>query len=165
MRQGSLLYAFECRIFRQKRACMLTTYIKMDVKQLKTLIQDAGFEIYRTKDDTLMLAERVRVHLMDSGINVSTSGRIEFVVRAQRSDHPERSPVDQFAALEDRTGSLAMNRGYDLVSSSEVDVRDNHDSARLLDVWYELRFGRDVEASSIVEELRWVFSIERFVGP
>ena len=43
----------------------------LDVQGLKKALTDAGIEIYRIQGTTLQIAERVRLHIMDSGIRVT----------------------------------------------------------------------------------------------
>ncbi|MBW1906830.1 MAG: hypothetical protein JRJ24_16290, partial [Deltaproteobacteria bacterium] len=45
-------------------------------------------EIYRTDDRELQIAERVRLHIMDSGVRVVLNSGllVQFTARTQRSD-------------------------------------------------------------------------------
>ncbi len=68
--------------------------------ELKKLLSNAGFEIYRTAGDRVELADRVRDNLiMDSGVSVLAAGGelvVRFITRAQASEFTGESEEQLF---------------------------------------------------------------------
>ncbi|MCC7539865.1 MAG: hypothetical protein IT379_26825 [Deltaproteobacteria bacterium] len=140
----------------------------MDVQGLKKALTDAGIEIYRTQGTTLQIAERVRLHIMDSGIRVALQddGGIEvrFTARAQRSDFGSIEPQVLFDKVRHTVGPEATARGFAESTTGTVEVKDPVDAGRILDVWYEISYakalGRPEDAADAV---RWALSVEKYV--
>jgi hypothetical protein len=140
----------------------------MDLKKLKETLVAAGIEVYRTRPNEIHIAERIRLHLMDSGVRITfaTSPAVSFTVRAQRSDFPESATETEiFARLRETIGSEAVSRGYTETWSGETSVKDPIDDQRQLDVWYEITYSRPIAEAAAIEEVRWVLNLERYVAP
>ncbi|HEY8086635.1 MAG TPA: hypothetical protein VIF09_02290, partial [Polyangiaceae bacterium] len=76
--------------------------------RLKKALLDAGFEVFRTRGEEIVLAERPRENLiMDSGVRLRLSGdsslEIRIVLRAQKADFPNEDEGHLF----DRVRQLA----------------------------------------------------------
>lgn len=141
----------------------------MDLKKAKELLVAAGIEIYRTRAHEIHVAERVRVHIMDSGVRVKLGDglRVGFTARLQRSDFPdEASEHELFARIRDVIGPLALSRGYIETWSGTTHVADPQDPDKILDVWHEVSWTRPADdADDMIQEIRWALSLERYVPP
>src|SRR5690606_36503566 len=94
-----------------------------DLKQVKEELVKAGVEIYRTRPPAeIQVAERVRLHIMDSGVRVRVDPdlTVVFTARTQRSDFPSVAPDELFAKVRERVGQLAVERGYEEQSAQTV---------------------------------------------
>jgi hypothetical protein len=129
-----------------------------------------GFEVFRVKGDTIQLAERVRLHLMDASVSVSFGERprIEFTVRVQNSDFPGAEAEEMFGKVRQATASRAEARGFTEFDRRCRSVNDPIDSSRVLDVWYELIFAKDTQGTSdleqLIDDLRWALSVSKCVS-
>jgi hypothetical protein len=141
--------------------------VKLDAKQMKAELVAAGIEVYRTRPDEVQVAERVRLHIMDSGIRVqlAEATAVTFTVRQQRSEFPDAAPAVLLERARREVGAVAEARGYAETRAGSVEVMDPMDAARVLDVWHEVTYQKAVEdAGAAVDEVRWALSIERFLG-
>jgi hypothetical protein len=152
-----------------------------DVKQLKAELTAAGIEIYRTKKTEIHIAERVRLHIMDSGVRLqlldtgagedspasSPSGerlRVVFTARSQRSDFPDAGDAALFAKVRAAVGPGASARGFAETAAGTLEVKDPMDAARVLDVWHEVTYQKDAEDSNAaLDEIRWALGVERCI--
>ncbi len=142
----------------------------VDAKQLKDPLVRAGLEIYRSGSSEVQIAERVRSHLMDSGVRLAVldTGALEvwFTGRTQRSDRPTAAPDELFAVVRSTIGERALEAGFSEAGSAAVEVKDPVDPSRTLDVWYEVRYVKGVpDVDAAVGEIRWVLAVERFITP
>jgi hypothetical protein len=141
------------------------TALTLDV--VKTAILDAGFEVFRTKEDTIQLAERVRSHLMDAGIRVRVHDGVSTVlvtVRSQRSDFPAASQDDLFSIVRAGVGSDASSRGFAEVDARPREIQDPVDASRVLDVWYEVTFGKPIASTSaLLDDVQWALRLPKCV--
>ncbi len=141
--------------------------VKLDAKQIKTELVAAGLEVYRTRADEVQVAERVRLHIMDSGVRVSVGERthVAFTVRQQRSDFPDVLPETLIDRARREVGTIAEQRGYVETQAGSVEVKDPMDQSRVLDVWHEVTYQKPIaDVAAAVDEVRWALSIERFLG-
>ncbi len=152
-----------------------------DVKQLKAELSSAGIEIYRTKKTEIQIAERVRLHIMDSGVRLqvldtdagadnpasSPSGerlRVVFTARSQRSDFPDVAVETLFEKVRAAVGPPASARGFAEQSAGTIEVKDPMDAARVLDVWHEITYQKDTEdTNAALDEIRWALGVERYI--
>jgi hypothetical protein len=132
--------------------------------ELKKTLVARGFEVYRTRGDQVVLADRVRENLiMDSGVAVRPGEQlaVRFVVRAQASDFPSAKADDLYQRAR-ACAAEACGRGYAEVGVAEVPVRDPGDASSTLDTWYEVAFERPVASDDELEsELRYVLALEK----
>lgn len=138
-----------------------------DLQAVKQELIKAGLEIYRTKPAELEIAERVRLHIMDSGIRVRQDGGVMFTVRTQRSDFGSGVSADElFDRVREAIGSQALDRGYREEAAHTVDVKDPMDDARILDTWHEVVYIKETgNLEEVVDEVQWALSVEKFVAP
>ncbi len=108
---------------------------KPDAQRVKQALMDAGVEIYRTKDSEIQIAERIRLHIMDSGVRVQLGGPVSilFTARSQRSDFPNAAPNDLFDKVRTRVGNEASARGYVERDAATIEVKDPVDKVKVLD--------------------------------
>ncbi|MCB9593183.1 MAG: hypothetical protein H6719_10660 [Sandaracinaceae bacterium] len=127
----------------------------------------AGLEIYRTKPSELEIAERVRLHIMDSGVRVRNNLSVVFTGRTQRSDFGAGISTEQlFERVRDAIGQQAQDRGYVEEAAHLVEVKDPMDDQRVLDTWHEVVYVKEAgHVDGVVEEVRWALSVEKFVAP
>jgi hypothetical protein len=132
--------------------------------ELKRALIGAGFEIYRTLGDRVVLADRVRDNLiMDSGVAAGTGEtlRVRVVLRAQASEFPGAAPEE----LLERARSLASSfdgRGYTEVDTQTIAVKDPGNPDRTIDTWYEVSWERSVDGmEALVSELRYALSQQK----
>jgi actin-like ATPase involved in cell morphogenesis len=138
-----------------------------DLQVVKQRLVEAGLEIYRTKPAEIEIAERVRLHIMDSGVRVRGDMTVSFTVRSQRSDFGAGISSDQlFEKVREAVGPTATAHGYCEEAANTVSVRDPMDEHKVLDTWHEvvyIKLADTVEA--VVEEVRWALEIEKYVAP
>ena len=136
----------------------------LDVAQLKKILTDAGIEVFRTTADEIQIAERVRLHIMDSGVRVGLSGpTVRFTARSQRSDFPSSNDEQLLEIVRASIGAEADARGFTEASTSVNEVPDPGNPERVLDVWHEILFEKVVpEADALVAEVRWALAVEKY---
>ena len=140
-----------------------------DLKRVKEELIKAGLEIYRTRPPSeIQVAERVRLHIMDSGVRVrlGESFTVAFTARTQRSDFPTVDPEQLFARVRETVGQQASERGYGEDGSQTVEVKDPMDDAKILDTWHEVTYAKTADSlEAAIDEIRWALGIEKYVTP
>jgi hypothetical protein len=113
-------------------------------QELKKALVSAGFEIYRTSGDDVILADRARENLiLDSGVRLRASDPIQ--VRLVMGVRQAQFPSDDEAALFERVRQLAaplLSEGFAEVSTGVAPVLDPADHERTLDTFYEVVFAK-----------------------
>ncbi|MFW2389103.1 MAG: hypothetical protein ACN4G0_12250 [Polyangiales bacterium] len=140
----------------------------LTIQDIQQALAEAGVEIYRTADQELQIAERVRLHIMDSGVRVLMNGElaVQFTARTQRSDAPSAPPEDLFRRVREEVGQRARSRGYEESGAEIVEVKDPVDETRILDVWHEVTYRKALDdAGDAVAEVRWALELEKYVQP
>lgn len=141
----------------------------MDVKKVKERLVAAGIEVYRTRPAEIHVAERVRLHIMDSGVRLQLGEelRVSFTARSQRSDFPENaSEPELFARIRECIGPGASERGYVETWSGTTPVADPQDAEKILDVYHEVTWTKPAgDEDSAIDEVRWALTLERYVPP
>jgi hypothetical protein len=132
----------------------------------RAAIVENGIEVFRVKDETIQLAERVRSHLMDASVAVRFGARpcIQFIVRAQNSDFPGTNAEEMFTKVRHSTATPAQAHGFDESDSRCRPVHDPVDDSRVLDVWYELTFSKETQdLTQLLDDLRWALTVAKCV--
>ena len=140
--------------------------MKPQLQPIKEALVDAGIEIYRASDTEIQIAERVRLHIMDSGVRlqVGLPIRVLFTARSQKSDFPNEAPEHLFGRVRQAIGDTAGRRGYVEASADTVEVKDPVDQSRILDVWHEVTYEKVIEESDdAIDEVRWALAVEKYV--
>lgn len=140
----------------------------LTIQDIQQALVDAGVEIYRTEDAELQIAERVRLHIMDSGVRVVVRDNlvVQFTARTQRSDAPSAHSEELFRRVREEIGEQAGSRGYEESRAETVEVKDPVDKAKVLDVWHEVTYRKLLAAvDDAVAEVRWALDLEKYVQP
>jgi hypothetical protein len=136
-------------------------------RELKKLLVQEGFEVYRTLDDRVVLAERVRDNLiLDSGVSVVASEpqAVVIALRVQANDFPGEDGDTLFERARELGQALA-ERGYSEIGRAEVPILDPGDRSRVLDTWYELHFSLQVGQTEIRRtELTFALEFDKIVA-
>jgi hypothetical protein len=141
--------------------------VRPDLESVKQALLDAGVEIYKTEDAEIAVAERVRLHIMDSGVRVRVSDRatVLFTARSQQSDFPEESADILLERVRGSVGSQAGTRGYREADAATIEVKDPVDENRVLDVWHEVTYEKPTEdLQAVVDEVRWALEVDKYVA-
>jgi hypothetical protein len=132
-------------------------------QQLKKSLVEAGFVVFRTLPEEVVLAERVRENLiMDSGIRLRVAPLgVRVVFRIRRGSFPGEDDAKLFERA--RTlGAAALTRGFREVSHQSNTVTDPGDSTRKLDTFYEVVFERDAATlEAALDDIRFAFGQSR----
>ena len=136
---------------------------------LKKALEEAGLEIYQVLSNEIHIAERIRVHIMDSGVRVVCNSdentSVRFVVRSQRSDFPNASTDELFERVRNAAGDIAFGRSYEELQTDIRQIKDPVDASKILDVWHEITYEKKIsEVSELLSEVRWALSVEKFVA-
>ena len=131
-------------------------------QEIKKAIVAAGLEVFRTRPDEVVLAERVRENLiLDSGVRVRAAGELEVrvVMKVQQADFP--GEPDE--ALFDRARALGAHAaGFVEVGTHTDTVSDPGGSQRTLDVVYEVTFAKpEADLDAAIATARTIMGIER----
>lgn len=140
----------------------------LTIQDIQQALVNVGVEIYGSADQELRIAERVRLHIMDSGVRVVTNGglSVQFTARTQRSDAPSAHSEELFRLVREAVGEQARSRGYEEAGAEIVEVKDPVNEARVLDVWHEVTYRKSLDdISEAVEEVRWALDLEKYVRP
>lgn len=140
-----------------------------NVKALCDSLTQAGLEVYRTRAEVreIQIAERVRLHLMDSGVRVTYSDRllVSFTARAQRSDFPSDPEALMHDRVRNTVGAVAKDRGFIEHEARIVPVTDPVDANRVLDTWYEVTFTKHLDdVGDVIETVRWALTVDKYIG-
>jgi hypothetical protein len=138
--------------------------LPLNAARLKKVLVEAGFEVFRTKGDEIVLAERPRENLiMDSGVRLRVSEPLEvrLVLRAQKADFPNEDEPHLF----DRVRKLAQSAlagGFEELSTSVTRVSDPGDEGRTLDTFYEITFAKHAPSlERALAELKFALGLEK----
>jgi hypothetical protein len=136
--------------------------------RLKQAVIDAGLEIYGINGSEIRVAERVRMHLMDSGVSVTlrANAQISLTVRSQRSDFPVAPAEELFKRVRDTIGRTIEAQGFREVQAKAREITDPIDESHVLDVWHELTFTKDAQSlAGVIDDVRWALRVPKCVDP
>lgn len=140
----------------------------LTIDRLKQAVLDAGIEIYGVNGRELRIAERVRMHLMDSGvmITVHSDPQVTLTVRSQRSDFPTAPEAELFDKIRGSIGRTIEQRGFREVRAQTRDITDPIDESHVLDVWHELTFAKESPSlDGMIEDVVWALAVPKCVDP
>jgi hypothetical protein len=133
-------------------------------QELKRALAQAGFLVFRTLGDDILLAERVRENLiMDSGVRLRGGSPlcVRIVLRAQRGDFPGEEEDSLFERVS-RLAESARARGFREVERNVAPVADPGDPSRTLDTFYEITLSKDTEGlEGAIQELLVAMALEK----
>jgi hypothetical protein len=136
-------------------------------QQLKKALSDAGFLVFRTQGEDVVIAERVRENLiMDSGVRLRASQplQVRIVLKVQRGHFPGEDEARLFERVR-RLAGPALSGGFAEVGNSVVPVVDPADAQRTLDTFYEIVVAKDAEGlDTALDGVRFALTLERSVA-
>lgn len=138
----------------------------LDTSTIREALEEAGLEVYRARPDEIAIAERIRLHIMDSGVRVilGENTSVRFTARSQRSDFPNASPEELVDRVRNVVGEAALERGFTELETRVHSVTDPVDDSRVLDVWHEVVYDKPVEdLAGVIDEVRWALELEKYV--
>jgi len=132
--------------------------------RLKKVLVDAGFEVFRTRGEEIVLAERPRENLiMDSGVRLRMSEPLEvrIVLRAQKADFPNEDDLHLFERVR-KLAVEAVSAGFAEISTSVTRVADPGDTERTLDTFFEITYSKAAPAlEAALAELKFAMGLEK----
>ncbi len=141
--------------------------VTLTQQELKKALARAGFLVFRTLGEDIILAERVRENLiMDSGVRLraSTPLLVRIVVRAQRGDFPSEEETSLFERVS-RLAEPARTAGFLEVERNIAPVIDPGDASRTLDTFYEITLSKEADSlESALEGLRFAMTLEKMAA-
>jgi hypothetical protein len=140
----------------------------LTLEALSQAVTAAGLEIYRAERTEIRIAERVRMHLMDSGVAVllAPAPRVCVTIRAQRSDFPMESASDLLARVRCAVQAEAAERGYAEANAESRNIENPADPEDVLDVWHELTYAKGVaDVTALIAEVRWALAMPKCIDP
>jgi hypothetical protein len=131
---------------------------------VKKVLVEAGFEVFRTRGEEIVLAERPRENLiMDSGVRLRLSEPFEvrIVLRAQKADFPNEDEPHLFDRVR-KLAAPAVSDGFAEVATAVTRVADPGDSERTLDTFYEITYSKPAPAlDDALVELKFALGLEK----
>jgi hypothetical protein len=135
--------------------------------RIKRALIEAGFEVFRTRSEEIVLAERPRENLiMDSGVRLRLTASLEvrIVMRAQKADFPNEEEGRLFERVR-KLAEQATATGFTEVGTSITRVADPGDEERTLDTFYEITYAKSVAAlPEALAELKFAMALEKRAG-
>lgn len=140
----------------------------LTLEALSHAVIAAGLEIYRAERAEIRIAQRVRMHLMDSGVTVllTPAPRVCVTVRAQRSDFPTESATELLSRVRDALRTATAERGFAEADAQSRDIENPADTEDVLDVWHELTYSKPFgDATTMIAEVRWALAVPKCIDP
>jgi hypothetical protein len=136
-------------------------------QEMKKALTRAGFLVFRTHGDDVILAERVRENLiMDSGVRLRAGAPlvVRVILRAQRGDFPNEDEGRLFERV-NRLAEPAKASGFAEVERHVAPVTDPGDPTRTLDTFYEITLAKDAaDIESALENVQLAMGLEKMVA-
>jgi hypothetical protein len=135
--------------------------------EVKKALAQAGFLVFRTQGDDVILAERVRENLiMDSGVRLRAGSPlfVRVILRAQRGDFPSEEEERLFERV-NRLAEPAKAKGFVEVERNVAPVADPGDPIRTLDTFYEITLAKEADGiENALESIRVAMELEKMVS-
>jgi hypothetical protein len=132
--------------------------------RIKKSLVDQGFEIFRTRGEEIVLAERPRENLiMDSGVRLRVGETLEvrIVLRAQKADFPNEDESHLFERVR-QLAAPALSGGFAEVETAVTPVLDPSDAEHTLDTFYEITYAKSARAlEDALLELKFAVGLEK----
>ncbi len=141
----------------------------MSPQVLKKALVSNGFEVFRTLQGEVVLAERVRENLiLDSGVRLGPADegrlRVRVVFRAQKTDFPSEDEESLFRRARELS-QAAVADGFAEIATNVHAIKDPVDAERVLDTVFEVHVAREVatmeEATPV---LKFALSLDKAAG-
>ncbi len=133
-------------------------------QQLKKALVSAGFQVFRTLGEEIVLAERVRENLiMDSGVRLRAGEplQVRIIFRAQRGHFPGEDDDHLFARARGLCAP-AQDKEFVEISSTASPVVDPSDAEHTLDTFFEVVLAKQAATLDLaMESLHFALSLER----
>ena len=140
----------------------------MSTHELKKALLAAGFEVYRTVGDEVLLADRVRDNLiMDSGVRVRLGDPLQIgvVFGVRQGEFPNENSAQLYERVR-RLAASATAQGYSELSSTHTALPDPADPSLSLDTYYEVAFAKPSGTlSAAMGELRIALALSKVADP
>jgi hypothetical protein len=130
-------------------------------QQIKQTIVAAGFEVYRTTGQEVIVADRVRDNLiLDSGVRVRAGDPMEIhiIMGLRRGQYPNESDDQVFERLR-HLAAPAVTRGFLEKQAAAAPVNDPADASRTLDTFFELRLVMNADEPAMLELVRFALGV------
>jgi hypothetical protein len=132
--------------------------------RIRTTLIEAGFEVFRTRGEEIVLAERPRENLiMDSGVRLRIGDGLEVrvVMRAQKADFPNEDEIFLFERVR-KLANSALPDGFSEVATAVTRVTDPGDDDRTLDTFYEITYAKKTaKLDDALVQLKFALGVEK----
>lgn len=135
-----------------------------NASRIKKALVEAGFEVFRTRGEEIVLAERPRENLiMDSGVRLRVSEALEvrIVLRAQKADFPNEDEPHLFDRVR-QLAAPALSDGFSEIGTAVTRISDPGDAERTLDTFYEITYAKQApKLDDALVELKFALGLEK----
>ncbi len=138
--------------------------MKLPTSELREALNDANIEVYQEHAHTIEIAERIRFHMMDSGVRISNQKpwNLVFTVRAEQSSNPHASKETLLERLRAQFSKQVQDKGYREVEAHTRIINHPSNNDEVLDIWYELQYGKELTSiEEVVSDLQWALKIDK----
>ena len=135
-----------------------------NASRIKKALVEAGFEVFRTRGEEIVLAERPRENLiMDSGVRLRVTEALEvrIVLRAQKADFPNEDEPHLFDRVR-QLAAPAVSDGFSEIGTAVTRISDPGDAERTLDTFYEITYAKQApKLDDALVELKFALGLEK----